>query len=147
MEELRCKKPTCYQYLAEMRNVSRIKEGKVVYCYLTSSDAPSPSFSRAPHKRNKQLQEDTGAKRRPINTEVVRELLIAAFDDNDLMTLCFDRFHPVYDEKFASGMSKSDKVQKLLEYCVRQGSLEDLVKLVRERNPYQYSMYVDRILG
>lgn len=80
-----------------------------------------------------------------VNTEVVRTLLIAAFDDTDLMILCFDRFYPIYNEKFGAGMSKGEKVQLLLAYCVRHGQLEALLKLIEERNPYQYNIYADRI--
>ena len=82
-----------------------------------------------------------------VNTEVVRQLLIASFDDTDLMVLCFDRFYPVYNEKISDGMSKSKKVQSLLDYCVRQGLLEALLELVKERNPYQYNIYAKRILA
>jgi hypothetical protein len=33
-----------------------------------------------------------------FETESIRNLLIAAFDDTELMSLCFDRFYPVYNE-------------------------------------------------
>ena len=78
-------------------------------------------------------------------TGAIRQLLVTALNDNDLMTLCFDRFYPVYNEKFGSGMGKSEKVQHLLDYCVRQGTLQDLLELVKERNPYQYAIYEERI--
>lgn len=80
-----------------------------------------------------------------VDTELVRELLIAAFDDADLMALCFDRFYPVYNEKISDGMSKGKKVQSLLDYCVRQGLLGALLELVKEHNPYQYKIYANRI--
>lgn len=92
--------------------------------------------------------EDISLERSPqigINTEAVRELLIAAFDDTDLMTLCFDRFYPVYNEKFGEGMSKGKKVQSLLDYCVRYGLLNALLELIKQHNSHQYNIYVDRI--
>ena len=82
-----------------------------------------------------------------VNTEVVRELLIAAFDDTDLMAFCFNSFYRVYNEKISDGMSKGNKVQSLLDYCVRQGLLEALLELVKEHNPYQYNMYANRIFA
>jgi Effector-associated domain 7 len=98
--------------------------------------------------QKKSSSEDISSERAPqigINTEAVRELLMAAFDDTDLMTLCFDRFYLVYNEKFGEGMSKGKKVQSLLDYCVRRGLLEALVGLVKEQNPHQYNIYANRI--
>jgi hypothetical protein len=80
-----------------------------------------------------------------VNTEVVRKLLIDAFDDAELMTFCFDRFYPVYNERFGEGMSKGEKVQSLLDYCVHHGQLKELLELVNKRNPHQYNKYADRI--
>jgi hypothetical protein len=79
-----------------------------------------------------------------FETESIRNLLIAAFDDTELMSLCFDRFYPVYNEGFGSGMGKGEKVQRLLDYCVRHGKLEALLELIRERNPHQYAVYIKR---
>ncbi len=54
----------------------------------------------------------------------LRELLTAAFSDAELTTLCFDHFHPVYED-FAAGMSKGDKIQRLLDYCIRHEQVTD----------------------
>lgn len=45
------------------------------------------------------------------NTEVVRDLLTAAFDDERLTILCYDHFRPVYDD-FSVGMSKRHNVTR-----------------------------------
>lgn len=100
-------------------------------------------------EQKKLIREDIPSEQTPqlgINTEAVRELLMAAFDDADLMTLCFDRFYPVYNERFGDGMSKGEKVQSLLDYCVRHGLLEALLEMVKERNLHQYNIYADRII-
>ena len=47
-----------------------------------------------------------------FNTAAVRELLMAAFSDEELATFCFDNFRQVYEE-FATGMSRTQKVQLL----------------------------------
>ena len=44
----------------------------------------------------------------------MRELLTAAFSDEELTTFCFDNFRPVYEE-FATGMSRTQKVQMLVD--------------------------------
>lgn len=67
----------------------------------------------------------------------LRRMLSAAFSDGELVTFCFDYFPAVYED-FSSGMSKSQKIQRLLDHCVRTGSVADLVAHVEETNPYQY---------
>jgi hypothetical protein len=73
----------------------------------------------------------------------VRQLLVSAFDDEELTALCFDHFLPVH-ESFASGMGKGEKIQRLLDYCYRHDQLEKLLRLVEERNPEQYARYERR---
>jgi hypothetical protein len=80
------------------------------------------------------------------NTKTIRDLLTAAFSDEELITLCFDYF-PAVHEKLGSGVSKGDKIQHLLDYCVRQGQVEYLLTVVREGNPVQYQRFEDRIKG
>ena len=48
----------------------------------------------------------------------IRDLLSATFSDGELTTLCFDYFHSVY-ENFGTGMGKGQKIQLLLDHCVR----------------------------
>ncbi|MFP4439703.1 MAG: TIR domain-containing protein [Chloroflexaceae bacterium] len=78
------------------------------------------------------------------DTHALRELLTAAFSDEELVALCFDHFRPVYQD-FAGGMSKGAKIQRLLDYCMREHHIEQLVEIVKERRPVQYQQYVDRL--
>jgi hypothetical protein len=78
------------------------------------------------------------------DTATARQLLTVAFDDEELTVLCFDHFRPVY-ESFGSGMSKGEKVQRLLDYCVRHGQVEELLEHVRERNSVQYARFRDQL--
>jgi len=84
------------------------------------------------------------AKQSTWDTAAIRRLLTAAFDDEELTTLCFDHFRPVYED-LSSGMSKGEKVQRLLDYCVRHGQLEELLEHVRERNSVQYARFRDQL--
>ena len=77
------------------------------------------------------------------DTAAIRRLLFDAFSDEELMTFCFDHFQSIYQD-FVSGMSKSEKIQRLLDYCARHGQFERLLDLVREQNPYQYGRYMER---
>lgn len=71
---------------------------------------------------------------------VVRNLLMAALTDDDLTALCFDHFRTVYEE-FSVGMSKGQKVQRLIEYCERHLELDRLLDITRRLNPVQYSRF------
>jgi hypothetical protein len=84
-----------------------------------------------------------GAAPLPPDTEVVRQLVTDAFSDEELTTLCYDHFPPVY-EAFGEGMTKTAKIQLLVEHCVRQVELDRLLALVRQRNPNQYDRFVAR---
>jgi hypothetical protein len=77
------------------------------------------------------------------NTAVIRDLLAAAFDDSELKTLCFGHFDAVYAD-FAEGMSRGEKIQRLLGYCERHVQMDRLLQLVRERNPAQYARFENR---
>jgi hypothetical protein len=76
-------------------------------------------------------------------TELIRELLTAAFSDEELTTLCFDHFRPVYQD-FAAGMSTGQKVQRLLEYCESHVRMDELLSLVQQRNPAQFGRFQAR---
>jgi len=78
-----------------------------------------------------------------FDTGAIRQLLFDAFDDEELNAFCFDYFLSLYQD-FSQGMSKSDKIQRLLEYCAYQGQFDRLLASVKERNPYQFKRYTDR---
>ena len=78
------------------------------------------------------------------NTSAVRDLVSATFSDQELTTLCFDHFRSVYED-FAAGMSKGDKLQRLLDHCERHDQMAQLVALVRDANPAQYKRFAARL--
>lgn len=78
------------------------------------------------------------------DTSTIRQLLGAAFDDEELKSLCFDHFREVY-EAFSAGMSKNDMIQRLIEHCDRQGRFEELLHHVERLNPYQYEQFESRL--
>ena len=69
-----------------------------------------------------------------------------AFNDEELTTLCFDHFPAVY-EAFGSGMSKGDKILRLLDYCVRREQVEALLAAVEKANPVQYRRFEGSLRG
>jgi hypothetical protein len=77
---------------------------------------------------------------RGINTAAVRDLLTAAFSDEEFTILCFDHFRPVYMQ-FSTGMSMPQKIQRLIEYCERKLLFDRLLAAVRERNQVQFDRF------
>ena len=71
------------------------------------------------------------------DTGAIRQLLSAAFDDEELIAFCYDYFPPVCD-KFGVGMSKERKVQCLLDHAVRNDQVARLLELLRELRAHQY---------
>ncbi len=78
------------------------------------------------------------------NTAAIRELLAAAFSDEELTTFCFDSFPPVHGQ-FSIGMSRTQKIQALVEHCVHHGEVERLLALVQKANNHQYRQFASRL--
>jgi hypothetical protein len=74
------------------------------------------------------------------NTAVIRELINAAFSDQELTTFCYDHFRSVFDQ-FAADMNRQRKIQLLLEYSENQAQLEELLARIEQVNPVQYHKY------
>ena len=79
------------------------------------------------------------------SNEVLRSLLEAAFNHEELAKLCFDRFHDLYEDM--KGWTRDQGARELISYCKRQGRVADLLVAVKERNPIQYDRYFPLISG
>jgi hypothetical protein len=79
-----------------------------------------------------------------VNTAVLRDLLTIVFSDEQLMTFSYDYFRPVY-EQFGTGMSKTVKIQRLIEYSTRQLEIERLLDFIRNYNPSQYAQFENKL--
>ncbi len=73
-----------------------------------------------------------------LPTADVRRFLAAAFSDEELDALCFDYFPRVYDD-FASGMTKGQKIQALIEHCQRHGHMDSLAGALQKERGEQYA--------
>jgi predicted MPP superfamily phosphohydrolase len=78
------------------------------------------------------------------DVQAVRELLSAAFSDEEVMTLAFDRFRTVYED-ISGAMGKGTKIRLLVEWCDHYGALDQLLAEVKRRNPNQYARYDARL--
>lgn len=68
------------------------------------------------------------------DTATIRRLLSDALSDDEFVALCMDHFRPVF-EQFTAGMGRGDKIQRLIEHCVRRREIPKLLDLVRQLNP------------
>lgn len=79
-----------------------------------------------------------------VNTGILREFLKAAFSDQEIKDLAFDKFRAVYDQ-FGSDMGKDRKISELIEYCMRYCTLDDLISEAKARNISQFRNYETRL--
>ena len=82
------------------------------------------------------------------NLKLIRKLLTDAFSDEELEQFCYDNaeFGPVA-EQFSTGMSKTQKIQRLIEFCQRKVLMERLLTLVKEEQPGQYALYENDLVS
>ena len=71
-----------------------------------------------------------------FSTADVRSFMARAFSAGEIETLCFDHFPDVYN-LFTPEMTKSDKIQHLIEYCVRRERAADLLVALQGQLPDQ----------
>ena len=80
----------------------------------------------------------------PYNLAAIRELLVAAFGDEDFVVFCADHF-PAVRQQFTTGQTQGQRVQLLMEYAERYGLLTKLLAAIEETNSYQYSRFSSRL--
>jgi Effector-associated domain 7 len=79
------------------------------------------------------------------NSENIRDLLKACFDDGTLTYFCFDHFREVHDA-FTNTMDKLAKIQQLIEYCFRKLLTKDLLAKIEEYFPERYHEYKNKLI-
>ena len=72
------------------------------------------------------------------NTAAIRQLLQEGFGEEDLKTLAYDYFYPLYNE-LSSGMSKKEIIHRLIAYCDRTEQMETLLAWAAQENPRKYT--------
>lgn len=72
------------------------------------------------------------------DTKTIRQFLNDYFNDSEFTTFCFDYFLNVY-QNFTDGMNKGQKIQLLLDYCLRQGKMPHLLANLQKERSEQYT--------
>lgn len=78
------------------------------------------------------------------NLALIRQMLSEAFSIGEINTLAFDLFPKLQDD-FATGASKSDRIQQLVTKANQNGRLPDLIAAVKKENPHQYEIFADQL--
>ena len=78
------------------------------------------------------------------NLAAIRELISAAFNDEELATFCSDHFRGVY-ENFAAGQTRAGRVLLLIDFAERNGQLDTLLDEIAKANPYQFGLFADKV--
>jgi hypothetical protein len=78
------------------------------------------------------------------NLHIIRELLAEAFSSGEISTLAFDLFHEVYAD-FTTGMTRSQKIEMVVDTAVRRGMIPELLAYVQSHNLYQYNQFAGQL--
>lgn len=81
-----------------------------------------------------------------VNTAVLRELIKVAFSDEELNVFCYDNYRDVYHD-FSIGMSKTAKIQRLIEYAINRLHNLVLIEQVKDMNPAQYARFEPQLFA
>lgn len=87
---------------------------------------------------------ETVSRKITYNTTTIQKLLSEAFTDEGFTRFTMDYFPGVF-EQFSIGMTKSQRIQLVIEYCNRHNQFPHLLDLVRSANPDIYAKYVARL--
>lgn len=80
------------------------------------------------------------------NIPAIRRLLKAAFDDEALDIFCYDYYRDVHGS-FSQGMSRTAKIQRLIEHCERNLAFASLLERIEQENPAQYERFKSQLTG
>ena len=75
---------------------------------------------------------------------IIRELLEAAFGDEELSNFCFDNLPEVY-EQFTGGQFKSARVRLIIIYAEKNSLLDKLLAGIKQKNPHKYAEFESRL--
>ena len=93
----------------------------------TNTSAPSPASAQATAPVSYKLPN-------------IRKFLENAFNDTELKTLCMDYF-PEVENRLSDGMSKSQKINELLDYCKRNLQFPELLQAMEDSGKKQFELY------
>jgi hypothetical protein len=79
------------------------------------------------------------------NTAAIRNLLLSAFDDDELMSFIFDFFLPFYKHDFVRTATMNKKIQQLLEYVDEHALFNLLLDAIAAQKPHHYDKFRNQL--
>jgi superfamily I DNA/RNA helicase len=79
-----------------------------------------------------------------VRIRILQELIKEAFSGEDLELFCYNHFQEVY-KQFGTGMSKTVKIQRLIEYCEQGTKTETLIARIKDYNPSQFERFAEQL--
>lgn len=79
------------------------------------------------------------------NLGEIRKLINSALGDDALQDLCFDHFHPVY-EQFTPGQNKGARIRMLVKYADLQREIPKLLGVIENANLTVYTEFKARLV-
>jgi hypothetical protein len=90
------------------------------------------------------LEPQSSTDREQVNVSGIRKLIRAALNAEELTTLCYDHFPPVYQE-FSGGLTFDRKITLLLDHCQHHDRLSQLLEYLRAANREKFEQYESQI--
>jgi hypothetical protein len=72
---------------------------------------------------------------------LVRELINEALTEDEIRSLCFDHFRPVYNQ-LSAAMSRTECIRRLVKWCYERRQIESLLEYVKDLNSSIYTEYL-----
>src|ERR1700733_8899697 len=76
--------------------------------------------------------------------KAIRQLLMAAFAEDELKTFCFDNFPEVHNA-FTTGQNLTDRVISLIQYANSHDGLADLLKKIETERRLKFDEFKPRL--
>ena len=80
-----------------------------------------------------------------FNQTTVSEMISAAFDTSEIMTMTFNLFPKLYND-LNGKMRKQEIVLEVIYYAQRNGTLSEIVEYVKRENKYQYDNFSSQLI-
>jgi formylglycine-generating enzyme required for sulfatase activity len=79
-------------------------------------------------------------------TATIQHFLSTKFGNEQLTSICYDYFPEVY-LTFDAGITRDEKVQRLLTYCQRRDRISSLLAMMERERPVAYKSQYSSVLG
>ncbi len=80
-----------------------------------------------------------------LNTKELRLFFQTLLNDTQLRTFVLDHFPPIYSQISAWGQSYTDRILLLIDFCYRQGEIEEMTAALARDFPDQMALFLEEM--